>query len=107
LDWAAAALETASNRPLLPHVIVVMNASDNNIPEKQWSVEHSTTSTFNDLKEDVMERNETFIKYAKFWLERNRPVNSVEQLMLSYYSSVQVNQLSITVIVSQLSANIR
>jgi hypothetical protein len=34
--------------------------------------------------------NATFKKYAQFWRERNRHIESVEQLFLSYYSSVKV-----------------
>ena len=35
-------------------------------------------------------QNETFKKYSQFWRERGRQINNLEELILSYYSSVQV-----------------
>lgn len=35
-------------------------------------------------------RSATFKKYAQFWRERNRNIETVQQLFLSYYSSVKV-----------------
>lgn len=35
-------------------------------------------------------QNATFKKYAVFWKERNRTIRTVEELLLSYYSSVRV-----------------
>jgi len=41
------------------------------------------------LSETVFQ-NEKFKKYARFWRERQRQIDSVKQLLLSYYSSVKV-----------------
>ena len=43
----------------------------------------------NSLSKTVFQ-NATFKKYAQFWRERNRHIETVEQLFLSYYSSVKV-----------------
>lgn len=40
--------------------------------------------------------NATFKKYAQFWRERNRQIETVEQLFLSYYSSVKVVRIPTT-----------
>lgn len=38
----------------------------------------------------TISKNEKFKRYAKFWRERQRQVDTVEELLLSYYSSVKV-----------------
>lgn len=91
VNWAAAALEKSSNQPVLPHAIIVFNASANTIDAKLWDVHIATTELMESLSRTVY-HNSTFKKYAQFWRERNRQIESVEHLLLSYYSSVQVQQ---------------
>ena len=89
--WAAAALEKSSNQPVLPHAIIVLNAEDNDINEDLWKV---STATIDLLESESLAQslahNATFKKYKLFWKERNRNIQTMEQLLLSYYSSVRV-----------------
>jgi hypothetical protein len=39
VDWAAAALEKSSNQPVLPHAIIVLNASDNSTNPDLWDID--------------------------------------------------------------------
>jgi hypothetical protein len=89
VNWAAAALETSSNQPVLPHAIIALNASENDIDQKQWDTEYATESLFHSISRTVF-RNPTFKKWAQYWRERNKEIESVKQLMESYYSSIQV-----------------
>lgn len=89
LKWAAAALETSSNQPVLPHAIIVLNAFDNASDVSLWDVDNSTT----DLMEKVgraVHQNHSMRSFAEFWRERGKAIESVETLLLSYYSSVRV-----------------
>lgn len=95
VDWAAAALETSSNQPVLPHAIIAFNASENDIPEKLWDVEHATEALMESLPRTVYQ-NARFKKYAQFWRERNRVIESVKELVLSYYSSLRVVRIPTT-----------
>lgn len=95
VDWAQAALEKSSNQPVLPHAIIAFNASENDIPEELWDVDHATTALMESLSRTVF-HNATFKKYAQFWRERDRQIESVEQLILSYYSSVRVVRIPTT-----------
>lgn len=90
VDWAAAAIETSSNQPVLPHAIIVLNASENDIDPKYWDVRANTSIILDDLAKTV-DKNETFRKYAYFWRQRGKMIDTLEQLVLSYYSSVQVS----------------
>lgn len=95
IDWAAAALEKSSNQPVLPHAIIAFNASENDIPKELWDVEHATTALMESLSRTVYQ-NATFKKYAQFWRERDRQIESVEELVLSYYSSLRVVRIPTT-----------
>lgn len=92
VEWAAAALEKASNQPVLPHVIIALNASENNIDESLWDPEVATSTVLDSISRTVNSNN-TFKKYAKFWRERKRQVDTAEQLIKSYYSSFKVCHL--------------
>ncbi|KAL8726779.1 MAG: hypothetical protein Q9181_005928 [Wetmoreana brouardii] len=89
VTWAAAALEMSSNQPVLPHAIVVLNASENDIDPSLWDVDTATAKLLQSLSETVSQ-NAAFKKYALFWRERNRNIRTVEELLLSYYSSFRV-----------------
>ncbi|KAF1956454.1 hypothetical protein CC80DRAFT_516035 [Byssothecium circinans] len=89
VNWAAAALEMSSNQPVLPHAIIALNASNNDIDQEQWDPKYATDSLFESISRTVY-KNPTFKKYAQYWRERKREIESVKQLMESYYSSIRV-----------------
>ena len=89
MDWAAAALEKSSNQPVLPHAIIVLNASEYNIPPELWSTRKATTELLESLSKTVYQ-NATFKKYAQFWRERHRQIETIDQLLHAYYSSIRV-----------------
>ena len=74
---------------MLPHAIIILNASENDIDPSLWEVESATSVLLESLSKTVFQ-NATFKKCANFWRERNRHIETVEQLFLSYYSSVRV-----------------
>jgi energy-coupling factor transporter ATP-binding protein EcfA2 len=98
IDWAAAALETASNQPVLPCAIIALNASELNIDAELWDVDICTSRLLESLAGTV-HQNAAFQKYAEFWRARNKYVNTLEELVLCYYSSIQVSILTVCVLV--------
>lgn len=89
MNWAAAALEKSSNQPVLPHAIIVLNASEYDIDPELWDVDISTSRLFENLSRTVF-HNVTFKKYAQFWRDRHRSIETVEQLLHAYYRAVNV-----------------
>ena len=87
--WAATALEKSSNQPMLPHAIIVLNALPIDNPAKLWETEPSTGEILHRLARTV-HRTPVFKDYAKFWRDRNRVIESAEDLILSYYSSIKI-----------------
>ena len=73
----------------------MLNASENDIDASLWEVNINTVSILEALARTV-NQNEIFKKYARFWRERGRPINNLEELVLSYYSSVQVRTMQPT-----------
>ena len=91
VDWAAAALEKSSNQPVLPHAIIVLNAEENDIDPALWDISAATSRLFASLSlSRTVFQTAIFKKYAQFWRDRNRKIETVEQLLRSYYSSIKV-----------------
>lgn len=97
LRWAAAALETSSNQPVLPHAIIVLNAYDNASDVSLWDVNNSTTDLMEKVQRAVYQ-NHSIGSFAEFWRRRGKSIESVETLLLSFYSSVRVVRVVCTFI---------
>lgn len=89
VEWASAALEMSSNQPVLPHAVIALNASELTIDPDQWSVDHATRWLMNAVKGSIA-NNHKFRKHAQTWRSRGRKIDTVEDLLLSYYSSIRV-----------------
>ncbi|KAF4637022.1 hypothetical protein G7Y89_g1060 [Cudoniella acicularis] len=92
IEWATDALEASYNHPVLPHAIIVQNASHADIHKSLWDVDIATQELLKSLSR-TLNHNVTFAQYAKFWKARGREIETVEDLMLCYYSSVRVVRL--------------
>ncbi|KAK8072958.1 FabD/lysophospholipase-like protein [Apiospora saccharicola] len=92
VKWAAAAIETSSNQPVLPHAIIALNASEHDIDVKLWDVKFNTETILEDLAHTV-NRNETFKKWSQFWRERGKAIDNLLDLVLCYYSTIQIIRL--------------
>lgn len=86
--WADAVIETASNQPVLPHAIIVLNASDNQ-DVNLWKVDASTTALLDEINLAV-DKNPRLKELAQKWNERGFYINSIHSLLLAYYTSVRV-----------------
>jgi hypothetical protein len=92
LDWAAAALESASNQPILPAAIIALNATEGTVDDESWDVESSTRNLLQSLATTVRE-NSTFKKHVDFWSCRGKQIENLEDLVLSYFSSIEVSSV--------------
>lgn len=89
IEWAAAALEMSSNQPVLPHAIIALNASELNIDPEQWNVRFATKWLMKSVQ-GSLSSNVTLKKHAQIWRNRGKFIDTVEDLLLSYYSSITV-----------------
>ncbi|KAH0558950.1 hypothetical protein GP486_004425 [Trichoglossum hirsutum] len=88
LDWAAIGLEKSSNQPVLPHAIIVLNASEVELPNKYWDVEEEKRRLFGEYAN--VTQTPTFKPYVEFWGDRRERICSLKELLRKYYSSVTV-----------------
>ena len=89
VEWAAAALEKSSNQPALPHAVVVLNASENDIDEALWDCDKATKKILASLSDTVF-HNAVFHKHANFWRDRDRKIRTLNQLLHAYYASIKI-----------------
>ncbi|KAI3317161.1 hypothetical protein HD806DRAFT_515838 [Xylariaceae sp. AK1471] len=92
IQWAAAAIETSSNQPVLPHAIIALNATEHDLEDRLWDVRDCTETILIDLGQTV-NNNVTFKKLAQFWRERGKRIDNLLDLILCYYSSIQIIRL--------------
>jgi hypothetical protein len=95
VEWASAALETASNQPILPYALIVLNACEDETLPELWDSDTSTRSIFKSLV-DTVRKNLVFKRHARLWMERGRSVDTLEDLMLCYFSSIKVFRSSVS-----------
>jgi len=92
LDWGSVAIETTYNQPILPYAILALNATESDIDPQMWDVDISTRLLLESLSETI-DRNVTFSNYAELWRKRGKKIETVEDLMLCYYSALRVRSL--------------
>lgn len=87
-------MDKAVNQPVLPHVIIVLNATDANIDERLWDPERSTSELLEDYKYSV-DRVPTFREHlARLEILGKKP-RTTKELLEYYYSSVTVVRIPI------------
>jgi hypothetical protein len=89
LQWAASSIEGSVNQSAMPHAIIVLNFTDPNIDPNGWTVESATNSLLNTYAKAVYE-NADVRNHANYWQKKGRPVATTKDLLLCYYSSVNV-----------------
>lgn len=87
--WASAAVEKSTNQPVLPHLIIALNATENAIDAEQWDVEVATRYLMRSIT-DAIFRNPRFIEYVQRGRERKQVIRNALDLLCSYYSTVRV-----------------
>jgi len=89
IRWAHTALEKSSNQPMLPFGIIVMNAVDNRTDPALWDVNTATNFLMKSIA-DAVHKNPIFERWAWDWREKDKRINSTEDLLRVYYSSVRI-----------------
>ncbi|KAF4554319.1 Hypothetical protein D9617_4g000720 [Elsinoe fawcettii] len=92
LDWGVNSLEKSINQPALPHAIVVLNATDPTVDEREWNTSFATQNLLSSVKDaiDGPESVPKLQRLAEHWRFLGKSIHTVEDLLLQYYSSFQV-----------------
>ena len=89
LKWASSSIEKSVNQPTLPHLIIVLNASEVVSGESQWDVAQATKVLMGDVALAI-DRDPRIRGYAREWQERGARIQSTYDLLRCFYSSVTV-----------------
>ncbi|KAI0871339.1 hypothetical protein GGS24DRAFT_492309 [Hypoxylon argillaceum] len=89
IKWGAASIDKSINQPVLPHAIIVLNATDTNVDEKEWDVSKATQMLLSDIS-DAIRREPVLQQYVQIWRQRGRHLNTTKELLECYYASISV-----------------
>jgi hypothetical protein len=89
IKWGAASIDKSINQPVLPHAIIVLNATDTNVDEKEWDIAKATQMLLSDIS-DAIQREPVLRQYAQTWHQRGRRVTTTKDLLECYYASINV-----------------
>ncbi|KAI1411011.1 hypothetical protein F5Y13DRAFT_201533 [Hypoxylon sp. FL1857] len=86
--WGATSVDKSLNQPILPHAIVVLNATED-VDEKEWDVETATNMLISAIQ-GATSREPALDHYVQAWRTRGKEIKSTEDLLGQYYASVTV-----------------
>ncbi|KAK6342107.1 hypothetical protein TWF730_001585 [Orbilia blumenaviensis] len=89
LLWAEAALEKASNQPILPYAIIVMNSLPNDTAEPFWNTDIATKSVLGEVNSGFLQ-NPKFKRFISRWNSLGAKVRNVEDLLKCHYDHVRI-----------------
>jgi hypothetical protein len=89
IDWAAASLEKSLNQPILPHAVIVLNATDLQVKPEEWDPDHATKNLMMANRKAIQNVPE-FRRYAEIWAKKGKEIHVIEDLINCYYSSITV-----------------
>ncbi|KAF8848057.1 hypothetical protein BDZ45DRAFT_733176 [Acephala macrosclerotiorum] len=89
LEWASSSIEGVVGQPAKPHVIIISNFTDTSIDPKGWDVRSATKSLLKTHSAAIHD-NVDVKRHAQYWEGVTRPVRTTMDLLLCYYSSVDV-----------------
>ena len=97
LYWAFALIEASTNHGTLPHAVIVVNCSKAGIKPELWDTEKATEDLLDAnshvLNPDISGGHAELKKYAEKWRKKDRPINSILDLIHCYYASFSIVRL--------------
>ena len=89
IEWASTSIDKSLNQPSLPHLVIVLNATPNNIDDEQWDVDIATEKLLEVYKESI-HRIPKLMDTVAHLRRIGKNISSTKELLEYYYSSVSV-----------------
>lgn len=89
IGWASASLEKSLGQPTLPHVIIVLNATELDIDASQWDISKATQKLLSDVEESI-ERIPALQTQLGNWRAKGHSIKTTKDFLECYYSSISV-----------------
>ena len=90
VEWADNSIEKSVGQPILPHLVVVLNATELSIDESQWDVKETTKRFLHDFKKAFESLPIEVLERVSSWSSSGKNVETTEELLEFYYSSVSI-----------------
>lgn len=89
IEWAYSSIDKSINQPSLPHIVIVLNATENAINEEQWDLKIATERLLEDYKDSVfqVQKLQNIVASLK---TIGKNISSTKDLLEYYYSSITV-----------------
>jgi hypothetical protein len=89
IEWAYSSIDKSINQPSLPHIVIVLNATENAIDEEQWDLDVATEKLLEDYKDSVhqVQKLQNIVASLK---TIGKHISSTKELLEHYYSSITV-----------------
>jgi hypothetical protein len=88
LEWGAASMDKSLNQPVLPHAIIVFNATEN-VDEREWDNEYATEVLLTEIS-GAITREPALQDYVRQWKKRGKDISNTAELLECYYATVTV-----------------
>ncbi|KAK8017814.1 hypothetical protein PG993_014140 [Apiospora rasikravindrae] len=89
LHWGAASIDKSLNQPVLPHAVLVLNATDTSVDEREWDIASATELLLSDIR-GAITREPALQEHVRTWRARGKSINSTQDLLECYYTSISV-----------------
>ncbi|KAL6917194.1 hypothetical protein FSST1_008689 [Fusarium sambucinum] len=89
-QWGHSATVQAYNKPVLPGVIIGLINRDGQVDPQNYDLETAKISFFNKSSLKDIARDPKLHKYVEYWEENGQTIATAEELLLCYYSSIDV-----------------
>lgn len=92
VNYAEASFERSSNMPILPHLIIALNAAPSAVlDDDYWDVLETTKQILEkDITLDALRKNPKLSPRLTSWQKRGKTIASPKALLLSYYHDVKI-----------------
>lgn len=87
-------MEKSLNQPTLPHAVIALNATDMEVDQQEWDPEIATKTLMASVA-GAIHRDSHYRALAEYWNGRGKRINSMNNLLECYYSSITVVRIPV------------
>ncbi|KAM7198241.1 hypothetical protein V8F20_006268 [Naviculisporaceae sp. PSN 640] len=93
-QWAQSSIDKSVNQPALPHIIIVLNATDNTVDSSHWDSGFATEKLLDDYKDSVFQVADLH-QIVTGLRENGIPIRTTKELLDFYYASITVVRIPV------------
>ncbi len=89
IEWAYSSIDKSINQPNLPHIIIVLNATENSVDDNQWDLDVATHRLLDEYRDSISQipKLQSIVSSLR---TIGKTISSTKELLEYYYSSITV-----------------